>query len=181
MTLCSHIKSRTGIVLKLVFLASSFPLIISGCKNKSGPQSSAGQGSPAQTAATPGANQAAPAPLSSRAPRGVYSISEVDHVQDNRNVADMIPSHREIQISFRPDGSFMRVSWKANLPALSETGNFTVESPDHLVLSPTTVNKKPISDGRKTSYKYALSPDGYELKLWGARGNVAVFHRIQTL
>jgi hypothetical protein len=156
---------------------------MSGCKHRAGPQTGANQQSK-QTQATPvpGADQATPASQSRQpAPLGVYSISEVDHVQDNKNVADMIPSHRDIQMSFRSDGSFMRVSWKTGLIALSETGTFQVESPDQLVLYPTTVNKKPVTDGRKAAYRYALSPDGYELKLWGARGNLAVFHRIQTL
>jgi hypothetical protein len=98
----------------------------------------------------------------------------------NKNAVDMIPAHREIQLSFRSDGSFMRVAWRQGLIALTETGTFKIDSPDQLVLLPTEVNKKTISDGRKTSYKFALSPDGDELRLWGARGNVAVFHRIKT-
>jgi len=181
-TLTCDRKSYTGALLKLVLLGVSIPLIVSGCKNKSGAQPTAGQGSKqAQSSPTPAVDQAAPVGLAPQpAPRGVYSISEVDHVKDNRNVADMIPYHRDIQISFTPDGGFMRVSWKNNLPALSEAGTFQVESPDQLVFFPTTVNKKSITDGRKTAYRYTLSPDGYELKLWGSRGNLAVFHRIQT-
>jgi hypothetical protein len=170
-------------MLRIALLAVILPLVMLACKNKSLTQSTANQGSkPAQAPPTAVSDQAAPPGLSSQpAPRGVYSISEVDHIQENKNVADMIPSHRDIQISFTPDGGFMRVSWKNNLPALSEAGTFQVESPDQLVLYPTTVNKKPITDGRKAAYRYTLSPDGYELKLWGARGNLAVFHRIETL
>jgi hypothetical protein len=171
-------------MLKLLVLAASLPLFISGCKNRAVPQPSGNQGAKqAQATPAPGTDQASPAGLSPQpAPRGVYSISEVDRVQGNKNFADMIPSHREIQISFKSDGSFMRVSWKTGpIPALAEIGTYKVESPDQLVLFPTTVNKKSVTDGRKTSYKYSLSPDGYELKLWGARGNLAVFHRIQTL
>ena len=176
-------KSYQATMLRIAPLAVILPLIMLACNKKSSPQSAANQGSkPAQASPTAVADQAAPPGLSSQpAPRGVYSISEVDHVKDNKNVADMIPSHRDIQISFTPDGGFMRVSWKNNLPALSEAGTFQVESPDQLVLYPTTVNKKSITDGRKTAYRYSISPDGYELKLWGARGNLAVFHRIQTL
>jgi hypothetical protein len=133
-------------------------------------------------AAAPGSGQGAAAGglPSQQGLLGVYSISEVDHKVGNSNAVDMIPSHREIQISFRADGSFMRVSWRQGLVALSETGNFTIEYPDQLTLLPTVVNKKPVTNLPKTTYKFALSPDGDELRLWGARGNVAVFHRIRT-
>jgi len=172
-------------MLRIVFLVMVLALVASACKNSTSLQASTNQGSkPAEAVSAPKSGETGPASSSLQAPLGVYSISEVDR-QDNSNenpVGHMIPAHREIQISFKPDGSFMRVSWKQNLVALSETGTYRVESPDQLILLPTEVNKKPITDGRKTSYKFALSPDGYELKLWGAtRGNIAVFHRIKTL
>src|SRR5262249_3704320 len=156
---------------RIVTLVMGLALVVSGCKNRTSLQASTNQGSkPAEAITTPKADETAPASASSsqQAPLGVYSISEVDRQDNNENlVANMIPSHREIQISFKPDGSFMRVSWKQNLIAVNETGTYRVESPDQLILFPTTVNKKPITDGRKIGYKFALSPDGYELKLWG--------------
>jgi hypothetical protein len=178
-------------MFKIVLLALGAALILTGCKGGSRPQASVDQVSgPIVASATPGPGQDTTSGGGQGSPPGsvpsqqgllgVYSISEVDrHVQD-RNVVDMIPSHNEIQISFRSDGSFARVAWKQGLVALSETGNFKIGDPDQLTLFPALVNKKTITDGRKTSYKFSLSPDGDELKLWGARGNVAVFHRIKT-
>lgn len=186
-------------VLGTLVVGVGLVLALAGCRNGSSPQASVTQGSGSvPTAASPSASHGSTAadqgqgsgmgggrsdslvgPASQREPQGVYSISEVDHRVDNKNVVDMIPAHREIQISFRPDGSFMRISWRQGLVALTETGTFRVEPPDQLVLSPTKVNEKNITDGRNTRYKFTLSDDGDELKLWGARGNIAVFHRIK--
>src|SRR5262245_7870455 len=185
--------SGNCIMPRIVLLVMGLSLIVSGCKNRTSSQASTNQGGkPGAAVATPPAGEGAPTssqtspasgPSSLQAPLGVYSISEVDRPSGNENVvAEMIPGHREIQISFKSDGSFMRVSWKANLVQLNETGTFKVEAPDQLILFPTTFNKKPVTDGRKSGYKFALSADGYELKLWGAtKGNIAVFHRIKTL
>jgi len=171
-------------MLRIVIPVVSLALIVSGCQKNLATQASTNQGDkPVQTDSIPRQSEtpAPPGQQSLQAPRGVYSITEVDHKVGNSNVANVIPGHREIQFSFRPDGSFLRASWRLGLLALNENGNFRVENPDQLILFPTEVNQKRVTDGRKTVYKFALSPDGYELKLWGARGNVAVFHRIKTL
>src|SRR5215469_4945488 len=152
-----------SLLMGIVFLVMGLALVVSGCRNRTSKQAWTNQGGkPAESAATPQAGEAAPGSGGSslQAPLGVYSISEVDRQAESENlVAHMIPAHREIQISFKPDGSFMRVSWRQNMIALSETGTYRVESPDQLVLLATEVNKKPITDGRKTSYRFALSPD----------------------
>jgi hypothetical protein len=171
-------------MLKIVLIGLFAPLIMTGCKKGSGPQPSVNQaGGPSDQSPATGGQGATTTPAQPP-PRqgleGVYSISEVDRVVGNKNAVDMIPSHSEIQISFKSDGTFARVAWKQGLIALSETGTFVIEYPDQLTLLPTLVNKKNITDGRKTSYKFALSTDGDELRLWGARGNVAVFHRIKA-
>ena len=169
---------------KILLMAISLVLILTGCKNGSKTQAEVNPGNrAAQNSATAGASPAAPKDdaVSQRGLTGVYTISEVDHQLDNKNVADMIPSHREIQFTFRPDGSFKRVARKVALIHLTETGTFKIEEPDQLVLSPSIVNDKKVTDGRTTTYKFSLSPDGDELKLLGARGNVAVFHRTEKL
>src|SRR5262249_10743343 len=137
--------------------------------------------SPAATLGAPATGQgaAAKAPASQLAPFGVYTISEVDHMVGNQNAADMIPSHREIQFTFGSDGGYKRVSKRKGKIVLTETGTFRVDEPDQLVIIPAKQNTEAVTDGRKTSYKFTLSRDGDELKLWGPRGNVAVFHKTQ--
>src|SRR5262245_24627653 len=116
-------------MLRIVIPAVSLALMVSGCQRNLATQASTNQGDkPAQTASTTGSQAPAdPGTQSLQAPRGVYSISEVDHQVGNSNVADMIPGHREIQISFGSDGSFLRVAWRKGLIALKETGKFRVE------------------------------------------------------
>jgi len=174
------------VTFKIVILAASLSLIFVGCKGGSSTRAEVASeskttGPLAGSSPAGGASQQSapePGPTPRQVLLGVYSISEVDYKVKNRNAVDMIPPNfREIQISFREDGQFMRVSWKDGLVTLSETGTFKVEAPDKLVLTPAVVNKKDVTDGRKTSYRFALSDEGEELRLWGARGNVAVFRR----
>ena len=184
-----HLSILIGLVLAVM---------LSACKSGSSPQASSNQGNtpaetgvarPAETAvaspaATPGApatgqGAAAKAPSSQLAPFGVYKISEVDHLVGNQNAADMIPSEREIQFTFGSDGGYKRVSKRKGKIVLTETGTFRVDEPDQLVIIPAKQNTEAVTDGRKTSYKFTLSRDGDELKLWGPRGNVAVFHKTQ--
>jgi hypothetical protein len=157
-------------------------LAMSGCKARSSSQAEVNRGSkPAEIPAVsePGNGAATGQRSSQQALLGVYTISEVDHQIDKKDAVDMIPSTSEIQFTFGSDGSFMRVARKKGLVALTETGNFRIDLPDQLVLSPLIVNKKPVTDGRQTSYKFTVSSDGDELRLWGPRGNVAIFHRTE--
>jgi hypothetical protein len=97
----------------------------------------------------------------------------------NREGVTTMVSKIESTITFRPDGTYARVSKRNGKIYHSDGGKFSVEGTDKLVLTIQVSNKDgvfkvPVVRTRK----FSLSPDGSELRMVDARGRSAVFRRV---
>jgi hypothetical protein len=104
---------------------------------------------------------------------GAYVSSEVD---DNGKVT-MIKPENEVLIIFDPPHSFSRTTKADGKVVHTDAGDYRFEGADQLVLSTTISEKQPLINPSDKSYKFELSADGDELKLWGTGDKVAVFRR----
>jgi uncharacterized protein (DUF2147 family) len=119
------------------------------------------------------ATQAESAPKAKEAPKliGTYEATEVH----SGGVITMISSVKT-SITFLADGSYSRVSEVEHKPSHTDAGDFRIEG-DKLVLMTKLSESKVFKPPREVTYTFELSPDGEELKLTSAKGNVAIFRR----
>lgn len=103
---------------------------------------------------------------------GLYVISEVD---DGGKVS-MVNPDNEISLFFQANG-FTRITKENGKVVHTDGGQYRIDPPDQLTLSSSVSDKQPLITPSEKTHQFDLSPDGEELKLWGASGKVAVFRR----
>ncbi len=104
---------------------------------------------------------------------GAYIMSEVQH---NGQVT-MVPEGYSTEFTFLADGSYTRQSKKGGKVTHTDTGHFSVEKKDQLVLKiELSDNKIQIPPVEKT-HTIVLSSDGEELTMKTKDGKAAVFRR----
>ncbi len=115
---------------------------------------------------------------------GTYTLAEVEH----DGTVDMISSDNATEIRFRPDvqsplstGTFNRTSRMNKKVDHIDTGQYLIEPPDKFSLNILTSKRQMVNPPVRKDYKYALSPDGDELRLTAPDGKMALFRRTKPL
>lgn len=144
--------------------------------------SSAVKAEPGASAQTPAPNT--PPPLKGTGPTpatdtpppnllGAYIMSEIHH---NGQVT-MVPLEFSTEFTFLADGAYTRQSKRGGKVIHNDTGHFSVEGKDQLVLKiELSDNKIQIPPVEKT-HTIVLSPDGDELTMKSKDGKAALFRR----
>jgi len=108
---------------------------------------------------------------------GSYESREV-HKQ---GVVTMMSKLRTIW-RFYADGTYGRISTVNGKTYHSDSGRFSTEPPDQLVLTILVTglraNQKVQNPPLRITHKYTLSPDGDELRLTSGKGSVGIFQRV---
>lgn len=105
---------------------------------------------------------------------GTYAISEVE---DKGAIRMVNTKKAQVTFAFFRDGSYARSTKSGDQVLHSDSGNFRLDGPDQLTLI-TTIENRNILDAAKTkTFKYQLSADAAELRLWGTDGKVALFKK----
>jgi hypothetical protein len=124
-------------------------------------------------ATTPANNPATPPPTLA----GDYMLSEVQH----KGQVTMISVGNSTEISFRPDGTYARVSRLGGKVDHTDSGEFRIEGGKQLVLRIRMWKKKFQTPAVEKKHTFSLSSDGAELRMTGADSKVGVFRRTRTL
>jgi hypothetical protein len=171
-------------MLRNRFLSISFMIFglmaFAGCGN----QDASIKGDGGSTASAANTNTAppvaTPVPASATAPpptlSAEYILSEVQH--DGQ--VTIIRKENTTEISFRPDGTFARVSRLGGKVDHSDSGEFRIEDGKQLVLRIQMSKRKIQTRPVEKKHKFTLSSDGSELRLIGADGKVGVFRRTKV-
>lgn len=93
----------------------------------------------------------------------------------------MISGGNSTEFSFRPDGTYARVSRLGGKVDHSDSGEFRIEDGKQLVLRIRVWKKKFQTPTVEKKHDISLSPDGTELRMTGKDGKVAVFRRTRVL
>lgn len=124
---------------------------------------------------------AAPVPSGALAPppipSGDYILSEVQH----KGQVTMITAGNSTEISFRPDGTYARVSRLGGKVDHSDSGDFRIEDGKQIVLRIRMWKKKFQPRSVEKKHSFMLSSDGSELKMIGTDGKIGVFRRTRVL
>jgi hypothetical protein len=169
---------KPSIFLSAVILSV---LILAACNGHQAPPpgeaepaaSTANTNAPATPQAPPSSSNSAPPPTL----EGDYILSEVQH----KGQVTMIRGGNSTEISFRPDGTYARVSRLGGKVDHSDSGEFRIENGKHLVLRIRMWKKKFQTPTVEKRHDFTLSSDGTELKMTGKDGKVAVFRRTRVL
>lgn len=140
----------------------------------SNPNATAPQPAPAQPDTASSQGPVAPAQLA-----GTYVMREV---HDKGGVVNIISENKSV-IHLDADGSYSRASSNKGRLYHTDSGHYRVEGGDKLVLtirmSKTGAENKVHNPPLQKQHQFALSPNGEELRLTSADGNVALFQRIE--
>jgi glucose/arabinose dehydrogenase len=167
--------------LLIIALMVLLVLLIAGCK--------AQEAAPEQVASPTNTNQgntnapqAVPAPTEAKPDspppklNGNYVLNEVQYMGQ----VTTITAGDTTEFSFRPDGTYERVSRRNGRVDHSDSGMYGLEGADKLILRIQMSDKKiqvPFVEKRHT---FKLSPDGSELNLAGADGKIGIFRRTRV-
>ncbi|HWP42087.1 MAG TPA: hypothetical protein VNO14_02540, partial [Blastocatellia bacterium] len=108
---------------------------------------------------------------------GDYILSEVQH----EGQIVMISSENSTEISFRPDGTYARVSRMNGRVDHTDSGEFRIEGGNQLVLRIQMWKKEFQLPAVEKKHSFTLSADGAELRMAGSDGKIGVFRRTRTL
>ncbi len=104
---------------------------------------------------------------------GIYILSEVEH----KGQVTMVPADYSTEFTFLANGSYTRQSKRGGKVTHNDTGRFSVERKDQLILKiELSDNKIQIPPVEKT-HTIVLSSDGEELKMKTKDGKAALFRR----
>ncbi|HYL97820.1 MAG TPA: hypothetical protein VEZ90_02610 [Blastocatellia bacterium] len=167
--------SATAVFLGLINTACARRPAASASTSPASTESSSSKGTPASSG-SPGTPESSPAPTptANNGLVGTYSISEVE----NKGAIELIdPKKAQVTFAFFPDGSYARSTRNRDQIIYSDGGNVRFDGPGQLTLVTTIENRSILKEPHSKSYKYELSSDGQELKLWGTNERVAVFKK----
>jgi hypothetical protein len=163
--------------LVILFISVAI-LFAQGCKGEGG--ATAVESAPANSneakgpTSTPNQNpQAAPPVAGATGLQGTYTLSEVRYPEGNRVISEA----NATEITFRPDGTFARVSKKDGVVDHEDSGIYYVERYDRLVLKIMESKKRTQYPPVEKRHRYELTPDGERLTLLGTDGKLGVFRR----
>jgi hypothetical protein len=127
---------------------------------------------PSSAANNPGDENNPPAAL-----LGTYMVVEVRH----KGIIDMINAANTTQITFTPDGKFMRESKKGGRVDHTDSGDFRVEGKNELVLVIRESKKETKDPPVVIRHPIQVSTDGSELVMTSKSGSAATFRRLGTV
>jgi hypothetical protein len=104
---------------------------------------------------------------------GVYILSEVQH---NGQVT-MVPADYSTEFTFLADGAYTRESKSGGRVTHTDTGHFSVEGKDQLILKIELSDKKIQIPPVEKTHTITISSDGEELTMKSKDGKVATFRR----
>jgi hypothetical protein len=109
---------------------------------------------------------------------GAYVLGEMH----NSGVITMVPPELRTILALSKDGSYTRIATKEGTMYRRDTGVYSVEEPDRLVLTIQNSTEKGIHNPpTKKPLSFTLSQDGNELRLKNEDGSIGVFRRSQTI
>jgi hypothetical protein len=109
---------------------------------------------------------------------GAYILGEMH----KGGVITMVPPELKTILALSKDGSYTRIATKEGTMYRRDTGVYSVEEPDRLVLSIQNSTEKGIHNPpTKKPLSFTLSEDGNELRLKNEDGSIGVFRRTQTI
>ncbi|HEY3138117.1 MAG TPA: hypothetical protein VGL29_18980 [Blastocatellia bacterium] len=179
---------RSARFRSLILVVASL-LLLPGCRAKTatnnsskpelGPSSnanaSASSGKSSQPATPDSKDKSAEGPKASAQLLGTYAAREI---RDKEGITTIVSERRSL-ISFLPDGTYSRVAQRKDGTTYhADSGKFTINAPDKLLLTIEVSDKKIQSPPLHKMHKFSLSVDGDELKMTNEKGAVAVYRRI---
>jgi hypothetical protein len=109
---------------------------------------------------------------------GAYVLGEIH----NGGVITMVSPELRTILALSKDGSYTRIATKEGTMYRRDTGVYSVEEPDRLVLMIQNSTEKGIHNPpTKKPLSFTLSQDGNELRLKNEDGSIGVFRRSQTI
>lgn len=174
----------------------SLPALLVGCKAKQTPSGNTASESPAISAnknspgnssdsgpqADTNSNARSPkeaadssTPQKNDPPKliGSYEAREVDA----KGVITLM-TEAKTTFLFSADGSYTRISQDKGKTYHKDSGTFSIQPPDKLVLTIQVSDKDIKMPPVSKTHTFSLSADGDELKLTSERGNTATFRRV---
>ncbi len=142
------------------------------------PSTSGAQSATPSPSVSGGNSNTQPAPSSPGLPAppvllGKYALTEVQQKEQ----VTIIRSQVETLIEFRADGSFQRESKLDGKVDHTDSGDFSIEGTDILVLRIQRSKGKPQNPPVIKRHVISLSPDGSELRMTSGTSRTAIFRR----
>jgi hypothetical protein len=162
-------------VMTMISIVALVLMLTTGCGENAASKNESTDASPASEPKAPAAASSTDASTSSPPPRllGVYVLSEVQ----NKGQVNMVTPANATEFTFLADGNYSRQSKIGGKVDHTDSGQFSVEGPDQLVLhiqlSDNRIQVPPV----EKKHSITLSADGEELSMKGNEGKVAVFRR----